>query len=408
MSKTRSVHALDALAFLAPDVQGGIGPFLVIFMSTALHWDAGRVGTVMFASALVGLLLQAPAGALVDQVRSMPRWIAGSLGVIALSVLAMALLPTYPVILLGQSVIGVAAAIVAPALAAVSLGLVGRNHMELRLGRNAALTAAGTVTWAVSTGVIGHLFGPRSMFVYAIAMGIPAMIAALSIRNADIDAKLARGADRDNETEGNTGGERWYDRRLIVLCVCAFLFHLANAAMLTLVAQQISQVTGNRATLYMSASLVVTQLMTIGIGLAVGRFAQKLPRKPIFLVAFAVLPVRGLLYLTVHQPIALVALQVLDGIGAGIFGVMLILMIGDLTRGSGRFNLGQGIAATAVGAGAAFSNLLAGTVAKHAGYASSFITLAAIAALALALFASSMRETRVRKQMPEVSSVITV
>jgi hypothetical protein len=135
------------------------------------------------------------------------------------------------------------------------------------------------------------------MFVYAIFMGTPAIIAALSIRNGDIDSQLARGAD----AAGASSSERWYDRRLIVLCVCAFLFHLANAAMLTLVAQEISRQTGDRAPLYMSASLVVTQLMTIGIGLAVGRFASRLPRKPIFLIAFVVLPIRGLLLSRHHR-----------------------------------------------------------------------------------------------------------
>lgn len=390
MTQHRSLRALDALAFLAPDVQGGLGPFLVIFMSTALHWDAGRVGTVMFLSALVGLVLQTPAGALVDQVRSKPLWIAVALAAITVSVLAMALLPTYPVILAGQSAIGIAGAIIGPALAAISLGLVGRNQMEIRIGRNTALTAAGTVTWAISTGVIGHLFGPRSMFFYAIFMGAPAIIAALSIRTSDIDSQLARGADAARAHSS----ERWDDRRLAVLCVCAFLFHLANAAMLTLVAQEISQQTGDRAPLFMSASLVVTQLMTIGIGLAVGRFARRLPRKPVFLIAFAVLPIRGLLYLTTTDPVALVSLQVLDGIGAGVFGVMLILMISDLTCGSGRFNLCQGIAMTAVGIGAAFSNLLAGAVAKHGGYAVSFITLSVIAATALLLFGMAMAETR--------------
>lgn len=404
MTKTRSLRSLDALAFLAPDVQGGIGPFLVIFMSTALHWDAGRVGTVMFASALVGLLLQTPAGALVDRVRSKPRWIAAALGAITCSVLAMALAPTYPVILSGQTVIGVAGAVIGPALAATSLGLVGRPQLETRIGRNTALTAAGTVTWAISTGLIGHFFGARAMFVYAIVMGAPAIFAALSIRNGDVDAALARGADRDAEPSG----ARWFDHRLAVLCACAFLFHLANAAMLTLVAQQISRQTGDRAPLYMSASLVITQLMTIGIGLAVGRFARKLPRKPIFMIAFVVLPVRGLLYLTTTAPLALVSLQILDGIGAGVFGVMLILTIGDLTRGSGRFNLGQGIAMTAVGTGAAFSNLLAGAVAKHAGYAAGFLTLGGIAALALLLFATAMTETRRRDFSLTPAAVLAV
>nr|WP_296799903.1 MFS transporter [Variovorax sp.] len=106
---------------------------------------------------------------------------------------------------------------------------------------------------------------------------------------------------------------------------------------------------------------------------------------------------RGLLYLLADSPAALLALQVLDGIGAGIFGVMLTLMIGDLTRGSGRFNFALGLGAACVGLGAALSNLLAGSIAHAAGYGTAFVVLAAIAAAALALFALAMPETRGRE-----------
>ncbi|WP_420223640.1 MFS transporter [Pigmentiphaga litoralis] len=144
----------------------------------------------------------------------------------------------------------------------------------------------------------------------------------------------------------------------------------------------------------MSGGVIITQLVTIPIGLAVGRYAPRLPRKPIFLVGFAVLPIRGLLYLLADSPAALLSLQVLDGIGAGVFGVMLTLMIGDLTRGSGHFSFALGIGAACVGLGAALSNLLAGTIAHVSGYSTAFLVLAAVAAAALILFAVAMPETR--------------
>jgi MFS family permease len=389
-AKRRSLRALDALAFLAPDVQGGVGPFLVVFMSSALHWDTGRVGTVMFVAAIVGLLLQAPAGAWIDRVRSKARWIALALAVIALSVLGMMLFPLYGVILAAQSAIGGVGTLIAPALAGLSLGLVGRSKLDSRIGRNTALTSAGTVAWAIATGVLGHYFGPRAMFAYAIVMGIPAIAAALSVHDQDVDPALARGADAAEE--GTAG--HWRDRRLTILCASTFLFHLANAAMLTLVAQEIAGQTADRAPLYLSASLVITQLITIGVSLTVGHYAEQLPRKPIYLLAFLVLPLRALLYLGFDSPDALVGLQILDGIGTGVFTVMQTLVIGDLTRGSGHFNLGLGILATALGAGAAFSNLLAGLVVKYAGYAAGFGTLGVIACAALALFWIAMPETR--------------
>ena len=391
----RSVRALDALAFFAPDIQGGVGPFLVIFMTGTLAWDPQRIGSVMFVSALVGLVAQAPAGALIDSARHKPRWIAGAIALIALTLVAMANWPGYGVILAGQSLIGAAGTLVAPALAAISLGMVGRAGLEGRIGRNAAITAAGTVLWALGTGAVGHFYGAHAMFFYATAMAVPTIAAALLIRNRDVDPRLARGADAlDAAAMPGEHAGRWYDRRLVVLLLCCFLFHLANAAMLTLVAQKVSSRADASGALWMSAGVIVTQLVTIPIGLAVGRWAPRLARKPIFLVGFAVLPVRGLLYLLADGPAALLALQVLDGVGAGIFGVMLTLMISDLTRGSGHFNFALGIAAACVGLGAALSNLVAGAVAHTSGYGTAFVLLAGIAAIALILFALAMPETR--------------
>ncbi|MDP9901335.1 MFS transporter [Variovorax ginsengisoli] len=395
----RSMRALDALAFLAPDIQGGVGPFLIVFMAGTLAWDPQRIGTVMFISALVGLAVQAPAGALIDTVRSKPRWIAGAITLIAISLVVMANWPSYAVILGGQSLIGAAGTLVAPAIAATSLGMVGRTGLDARIGRNAAITAGGTVVWALGTGWVGHVFGSPAMFFYAVVMAVPTIAAALLIRDRDIDLRLARGADSDADAApvaGATGARapRWYDHRLFILLGCAFLFHLANAAMLTLVAQKVGTRAGTSAALWLSGGVIVTQLVTIPIGLAVGRWAPKLPRKPIFLVGFAVLPVRGLLYLLADSPASLLALQVLDGIGAGVFGVMLTLMLSDLTRGSGHFNFALGIGAACVGLGGALSNLVAGTVAQSSGYDTAFLMLSGVAALALALFALGMPETR--------------
>lgn len=398
----RSLRALDALAFFAPDIQGGIGPFLVVFLSSTLAWSPDRVGTVMAASALVGLLVQAPAGAWMDHVQSRPRWIAGAVTVIAACLVMMVSRPSFPVILAGQSVIGAAGTLVAPAVAGLSLGLVGRGGMDARIGRNAALGAAGTVLWATGTGWIGHRHGPQAMFWLGCVLALPVIAAALSIRNREVDPVLARGGDRDEAaSDGSTTpsttprpARRWLGRPLAVLLGCAFLFHLANAAMLTLVAQQIGRLVPQHAPLWLSAGVVVTQLVTIPIGLAVGRWAPRLARKPIFLVAFAVLPLRGLLYLMVHSPPGLLALQVLDGIGAGVFGVMMTLMVSDLARGSGHFNLALGAGAVAVGSGAALSNLLAGQVAQAGGFHAGFAVLSGVAALALLLFSLAMPETR--------------
>ncbi|HEY2525741.1 MAG TPA: MFS transporter, partial [Candidatus Binataceae bacterium] len=89
----------------------------------------------------------------------------------------------------------------------------------------------------------------------------------------------------------------------------------------------------------------------------------------------------------------LVAIQVLDGIGAGIFGVVSVLVIADLTSGTGRFNLTLGAIATAVGIGAAFSQTIAGAIVHHFSDRAGFLFLAAIAGAAFAILYRFMPET---------------
>lgn len=135
----------------------------------------------------------------------------------------------------------------------------------------------------------------------------------------------------------------------------------------------------------------------------IGRRASRSKRKPIFLLAFLVLPIRGVLYTLNENPFFLVSVQLLDGVGGGIFGVMQLLVIADLTKGTGRFNLAQGAIGTAVGIGASFSNSLAGFVAKSGGYNASFLSMAAIAAIALVFFWFFMPETRPVSSKSEIS-----
>jgi len=126
----------------------------------------------------------------------------------------------------------------------------------------------------------------------------------------------------------------------------------------------------------------------------VGRKAGTWGRKPLLLIGFAVLPVRAILYTLTSNPAALVTIQILDGVGAGIFGVVSILVVADLTRGSGRFNLTLGAITTAVGIGASCSQSIAGYIVHHAGFDAGFIFLAAVAVVAFAILIFFMPETR--------------
>ncbi len=147
------------------------------------------------------------------------------------------------------------------------------------------------------------------------------------------------------------------------------------------------------APMYMAACIVVAQLVMIPTALMAGKLAASWGRKPVFLIGFAVLPIRGVLYTLTDNQYLLVAIQALDGIGAGIFGVVSVLVIADLTRGTGRFNVTQGAVATALGIGASLSNVVVGFIIAATGYNTAFLTLAGIALVALLVFYFLVPET---------------
>jgi MFS family permease len=131
----------------------------------------------------------------------------------------------------------------------------------------------------------------------------------------------------------------------------------------------------------------------VPVALLVGWKADVWGRKPLLLAGFLILPLRGVLYTLSDDPYWLVAVQLLDGVGAGIFGALFPVVIKDLTQGTGRFNVSLGALSTVFGLGAALSNGLAGLVVQQAGYSAAFLTLAAIAGAALVLLVVAMPET---------------
>jgi len=218
----------------------------------------------------------------------------------------------------------------------------------------------------------------------------------MALPEGEIDHARARGAGEGDD--GKAGAESVFelieDRRLLIFTACAVMFHFANAAMLPLVGQKVTQGMDRGTAVLMSACIITAQVVMIPVAIAASRLAETWGRKPVFLIAFAVLPVRGLLYTMTADPYALVAIQLLDGIGAGIFGVVSILVVADLTRGTGRFNLTQGMIATATAIGAALSNVISGYIVKAGGFDAGFLTLAGIAVAGLALYALGTSETR--------------
>jgi predicted MFS family arabinose efflux permease len=294
-----------------------------------------------------------------------------------------------------QVFIGATSSVIMPAVCAMSLGIVGRAAFDARQGRNQTFNSAGNVMAALSMGLLGYYISNRSIFYFVIALSIPAILVLLLIRPAEIDYQLARGAK-----DGQSGGKAesaWLlfrDRPLVLFLACAVMFHFANAAMLPLLGEMLAKGRGRSSMLFMSACVIVTQFVVTLISSWSGRKAGSWGRKPLLLIAFGVLPVRGLLYTLTSKTGLLVAIQIMDGIGAGIFGVVSVLVIADLTRGTGRFNLTLGAITTAVGIGASLSQFIAGAIVHNLGFQAGFLFLAAVALAAFAILYFCMPETR--------------
>ncbi|MDB4973472.1 MAG: hypothetical protein JWN48_1813 [Myxococcaceae bacterium] len=402
---------LSPLCFLLADVQNGMGPYVTVFLTASAGWDAASMGLALAVQNIAQVAAQTPAGALIDRLPRTRELIAFAAALVACACVAIALSPTRAFVLPAQVAIGIAGSLIPSAIAALSLGLVGRAEFDRRMGRNQAWNAAGNVAAAVLIGTVGALLPRTAMFYAVAALSIAALVTVLRIPLREIDFTLVRGADIDpvptqrDEAEARRPSTPapspeglvalLRDARLLRLLVGCVLFHMANAAMLPLVTQLLSRGADKaNATLYTATYMVGAQLVWMGVAAWAGSAAMRRGRKAVFMIAFLVLPVRGLLYTVSHATAWLIAVQVLDGIGAGIFGVVSVLMIADLTRGSGRFNVAQGALNTAVGIGAGVSNLVTGLVVAHAGADTALRMLSAVALLALLWFWRMVPETR--------------
>jgi MFS family permease len=389
----RSLRGLDWINFLLADVQSGVGPFLAIYLA-AYGWNEERVGLALTIGAIAGIASQTPAGALVDWLRSKRALIAAGVLALALASLLIAFFPSFGPVVTAQALIGAMSSLFMPAIAAISLGIVGHQHFNRRQGRNQTFNSAGNVLAALAMGLIGYFVSNRAVFFFVTALAAPAILSLLLIRPDEIDYDLARGS-RDGRHDGSRARVRdlLKDRPLIIFLCCAVLFHFANAAMLPLLGEMLAKGKGRSSMMFMSACVITTQFTITMLAAWAGRTAGSWGRKPLLMLGFGVLPIRGILYTLTNKISLLVAIQVLDGIGAGIFGVVSVLVIADLTNGTGRFNLTLGAIATAVGIGAALSQTIAGAIVHRLGDRAGFLFLASVAAAAFIILWLLMPET---------------
>jgi predicted MFS family arabinose efflux permease len=299
-------------------------------------------------------------------------------------------------------------------VAAITLGIVGHAALAKRIGRNESFNHLGNMLAAIIAGVIGRYISYEGIFYFSIAQCLGLVAAVLLIRERDIDHALARGATNEaqlldaapaetspepaaaHQPPAEEAASVWQllsNRNILVFTIAVALFHLANGAMLPLLGQKMGLADARNSSLYLSAAIIIAQGVMVFVAKYAGTAAEQ-GRKKILLAAFVLLPVRALLFACIANPYVLTAIQLLDGLGAGLFGVVSIIMIADLSKGTGRFNLLQGVVYSAIGLAAALSSILGGFIVEHFGYAAGFAALAGIGLLGIAFYWLLVPETK--------------
>jgi MFS family permease len=386
---------LDWMNFFLADVQTGFGAFVAFYLAE-LGWDKSQVGLALSVGTIAGLVAHIPGGALVDAITWKRGLAAIGIGMIAVSALILAVVPTFSLVFVAEVLHGVTGGIVTPAIAAISLGLVGRRAMSARTGRNFRFDAAGNAVTAGAMGLAGQYIAKSAIFFGAAALCVPALFALGCIRGNEIDYARARNAGIGKHA---TTFQRIFDLgknfKLYIFAACIFLFQFADASMLPVIGQDLAKDQGQQKSLFMAGLIVAPQLVVALLSPWIGYHSERFGRKPLLLVGFGLEIVRALLFANYSSEYSILILaQLIGGISAAAVTVLTVLMVTDLTAGTGRFNLVQGFVGTVIAIAAALSTGATGFMFEQLGRSQGFLILTGVSASATALLWIAMPETK--------------
>ena len=387
--------------FFIADVQTGFGSFEAFYLAQ-LVWSQGNIGVALSVGNMAGVLSQIPGGALADWVRWKRGLAAAGILMTALAALILALAPSFILVFGAQILQGAAAGIVTPVIGAISLGLVGRSGMSVRTGRNFRYSAAGHALTAALMGVAGAYLFKSAIFVAAAALCVPALIALGFIRGSEIDYARARNArsKRDDGKQTITTArilDLAKNRKLVLFMAAMLLFQLADASMLPMVGVDIARSLGQDAALWMSGLLIIPQVVVAILAPWVGFHSEKRGRRPLLLIGFILEPLRAfMLAATAAYPVVAIA-QGLSGLTGAVIGVLTVIVVADLTAGTGRFNLALGALGTINAIAASVSTGITGFIFQALGPRFGYLPLAAVAIAATALLWVFLTETKPAK-----------
>jgi MFS family permease len=395
MTRRQSVIGLNAINFFQAEMVGVVLPALAAYLKEA-GWRYDSIGIATALAGLGTLLLQTIAGEMTDRISSRRCLFALAAIFTGFCFVAIPLVPTSRFWIDGLLFMsGAAQSLFAPLLGALALALVGHEMLNRTAGINQGWNHAGNIAAAVTAMVLVRFLGISSIFY---AVGISSLLAAASvflIKQNDLDEHLATGLTV-NESDPISWGDLLRDRAVLGLTASIFLFHLANAPILPVTALYVKKLGGSDS--LMTATVLTAQLVMVPVSLFAGHYGDRWGRKAVMAIAFWFLPLRIFTYALVANPKAVVWLQGLDGIGAGIYGVIVIALAADLTRGKGRFNALAGVFATALACGGVVGPVISGVLLQHFGFKDTFYGFAGLATIAALIFTSLVPETKDREQ----------
>ena len=386
-SRPEGLWPLLGLNFFMADIQAGIGPFLGVFL-LAHGWESGMIGSVMTLGGIAGMLMTAPAGALIDATRHKRAFVIGP-GLCTVVASALLLLSqNFWVVAFSQAATAIAGAAIGPAMAGITLGLVRQAGFNAQNGRNQAFNHAGNVVGAGLSGLLGWQFGFGAVFGLAAVFGALSIASVLMIPAASIDHAAARGLE-GGEAAGETASGPAVllrSRPLLILAAALACFHLGNGAMLPLYGLAVVAAKQGDPAGFVAMTIVVAQTVMVGASLLAMRMADRQGYWLVLLLSFVALPVRGVIAAHLITGWGVYPVQMLDGIGAGLQSVAVPGLVARILSGTGRVNVGQGAVMTVQGLGAALSPAIGGWLAQDLDYGPAFMILGSFALVSVALW----------------------
>ena len=384
---SRGIWPLESLNFFMADMQAGIGPFLGVFL-LAHGWESGLIGSVMTIGGVAGMLMTAPAGALVDATSRKRAYVIvpGICAVLASAIILLS--QSFWLVAASQIATAVAGAAIGPAVVGITLGMVRQAGFNRQIGRNQAFNHAGNMAGAGLSGFLGWKFGFTAVFWLAAVFGVLSIVSVLMIPRDAIDDKVARGLGREGSEDDKASGFRVLleCRPLLVLAAALACFHLGNGAMLPLYGVAVVAAKQGDPASFVATTIVVAQGVMIVVSLIAMRMAEREGYWLVLLISFLALPVRGLIAAHWVSYWGVYPVQMLDGVGAGLQSVAVPGLVARVLNGTGRVNVGQGAVMTVQGVGASLSPAIGGWIAQDIGYGPMFVILGSFALGSVALW----------------------